>query len=273
MPELPEVETVVRDLKRSIVGRVVADVVFLHAGLLKNGSIKDFDNKIVGKSVAGIRRRGKLIIVEFGSDLFLLIHLKMTGQLVLNQETALSSTRAIITFKKGDKLYYNDFRKFGFWEIVDAGGLRVMLEERFRFGPEPLSKDFSTTYFISRLAKTRRVIKQVLLDQTVVAGIGNIYADESLFRARVNPGKIASSVTPAEAKRLHEAIGEVLREAIKRKGSSSRNYVRVAGTEGSFQKFHRVYRKTGQPCPVCKTPIERIVLGGRGTHFCPRCQK
>lgn len=271
MPELPEVENVVRELRRKIKNKVIADVAVRFSGVVF--PVKSFAKELKGKKIAGVSRRGKLIIIELSGNKFLLVHLKMTGQLVFNQKEATKHTHVVIKFKDKTELHYNDIRKFGFLSIVDGTGLKKVLEERFNFGPEPLEATFNLKDFGAKLKKRSAAIKTLLLNQTILAGVGNIYADESLFRAKIRPTRRASSLKPGEVKLLHLKIKEVLKQAIDAGGSSAKNYVKTSGKKGSFQKLFQVYSRTGKPCYVCGTLVERLVLGSRSTHFCKVCQK
>ncbi|OGE84985.1 MAG: DNA-formamidopyrimidine glycosylase [Candidatus Doudnabacteria bacterium RIFCSPHIGHO2_02_FULL_46_11] len=271
MPELPEVETVVRELGRKLKGRSINDVRVLYPGVIEFPSVKEFVKRLKNKKIKDVARRGKLIIINLHGGDYLLVHLKMTGQLVFNQEPH-KHTRVIFKIGK-DSLNYNDLRKFGFLLLTDEKGLDEILNQRFRFGPEPLMKEFTFDYLYEKIRGRSTPIKSLLLDQRILAGIGNIYADEALFLAKIRPLRKARSLNRAEVKSLHRAIKKVLALAVKHGGSSSRNYVRTNGAEGTFHKLHNVYQRHGLPCKVCGRPLQRIVLGGRGTHYCLKCQK
>lgn len=271
MPELPEVENIVRELRRKIKNKILRDIVVRFPGIIF--PVRTFASELRGRKVADVTRRGKLIIVELSGGKYLLVHLKMTGQLIFNQSLATKHTHVIFKFKDRTELHYNDIRKFGFLSVVNEKGLKKIIEERFNFGPEPLENTFSLEEFSAKLRKRNAPIKTLLLNQTILAGVGNIYADESLFRSGIRPTRKASSLQPTEVKELHYKIKEVLKQAIDAGGSSAKNYVRTSGKKGTFQELFNVYSRTGNPCYVCGAPIERLVLGSRSTHFCKVCQK
>jgi formamidopyrimidine-DNA glycosylase len=286
MPELPEVETIRRGLEPHVVGKVFAQV-----SLSTPKQFIGNPSTLVGVGVTAAKRRGKLLIFELSDGRFLTIHLKMTGQLLWKgsegeavmgghpSETYISSlpnkhTRMVFSFSDGSILYFNDLRKFGFAELM---GLDEFRANRFleRLGPEPLESNFSATYLQERLTKSKSAhIKSFLLDQAHIAGIGNIYADESLFRSGIHPERRAGSLTPDEVLLLTEAIRETLQLALHHGGSSEKDYVNAIGEKGTYLKVANVYRKTGMPCPRCPGhEIKRIKIGGRSTHFCSNCQK
>jgi len=271
VPELPEVETVVRELRPIIVGRRIASVRVGKRRLRKRWSAA-WGAQIQGRRIEFARRRGKWIVFDLTGDCSLVFHLGMTGRLTVHpsEEALAPHTHIRINVEKGEELRFNDVRRFGSAAYyADA----VALEQSFqqsRLGPEPF--ELNPRYWRQRLAASRRCIKAVLLDQTVVAGIGNIYADESLFEAGLHPARLASELGKAEADRLRMAVSKVLRRAIERRGSSIRNYVGGSGLKGRYQDEFRVYGRPGQACPRCHAPIERIRLAGRSTHYCPECQ-
>ena len=272
MPELPEVETVVRELRPQLVGRRITALEVSRHRLRRPWSA-DWLPQLIGRRITAVRRRGKWIILELADDQHFVLHLGMTGQLRLHPalEQLAAHTHLIARLDGGRKqLRFRDVRRFGcaLWF-----GSRKLLEEFFkeaRLGPEPFAVD--SRYWRQQLARTKRCLKAVLLDQRVLAGIGNIYADEALFQARIHPAKLAKDSSGAESARLRQAVTQVLNRAIARRGSSIRDYVDGSGRQGEYQKEFRVYGRAGQPCPRCRGPIERIRLAGRSTYFCPRCQ-
>lgn len=272
MPELPEVETVVRDLRPHLVGRRLARVRVSRKALRRKWS-PAWSRQIQGRIVANIDRRGKWILLDLGAP-WLVVHLGMTGQFtVVNaRQRPQPHTHLIFTLDDGQvELRFRDIRRFGSVRLFQDRGL---VEDFFiagGLGPEPWQAD--AEYWRDCLKHTRRCLKAVLLDQRVIAGVGNIYADESLFEARLFPGLLGKELTPTKRETLRQAIVMVLERAIARRGSSIRDYVGGDGARGNYQDEFRVYGQTGQPCPRCRTPIQRIVLAGRSTHFCPRCQK
>jgi formamidopyrimidine-DNA glycosylase len=262
MPELPEVETVVRTLRPLIVGRRILNAEFRQLRVLR-GSPNETSEALAGRKVTGIDRYGKFIAIRLDRG-YLVVHLGMTGKLLVNAAPT-KWTHAVFTLDKG-VMHFDDQRQFG---RVEYG---VELPERVgALGPEPL--EVSLADFTKAVKERRSPIKAVLLNQAVVRGVGNIYADEALFRAGVRPVRAAASLSPLRVRRIYDAMREVLAEAIESRGSSVSNYVDADGRKGSFQLAHRVYRRTGEPCVNCGTAIQRIVVAQRGTHFCAKCQK
>jgi formamidopyrimidine-DNA glycosylase len=263
MPELPEVETVVRSLAPGLKGRRILAAEFRCLRVLR-GSPDRAAREIAGRRVTGIRRRGKNILIDLDGGFCFAVHLGMTGKLLLNGAPG-KHTHAILTLDRG-VLLYDDSRQFGRLEV--CAGLPARLE---KLGPEPL--EISSDEFFARLRKRKTRLKALLLDQTFLRGVGNIYADEALFRARIHPLAAGARLSKERAARLHSAIAEVLTEAIENRGSSVSDYVDADGRAGSFQDRHRVYLRTGEPCLVCGAHIRRILVAQRGTHYCPRCQR
>jgi formamidopyrimidine-DNA glycosylase len=273
VPELPEVETVVRDLRSLLVGRRIASVEASDQPLRKSWSA-EWGPLLSGRQIQELHRRGKWIDIALDRDLHLVFHLGMTGQLVVKsaKEPREPHTHLVFALDRGStQLRFRDIRRFGSGTLFQSPAEVRQFFEEAGLGPEPFELD--PTYWRERLGSTERSLKAVLLDQRVVAGVGNIYADETLFSARLHPARLGKDLTPAEADRLRRAIAEVLTEAIEKRGSSIRNYVGGSGLQGEYQNEFRVYGRTGEPCPRCGTLIESIRLAGRATHFCPSCQK
>jgi formamidopyrimidine-DNA glycosylase len=271
VPELPEVETIVRTLEPGIRGRVVAGTELLFKPLLRRAGPEALD-ALAGRRVLGARRRGKMAVIELEGGLALVFHLKMTGRLVLasRDEPIDKHTRLILRFREGrNELRFVDVRKFGFLACVEGAGADSC-PEIAALGPEPL--EITLADFARAIEGRKGRIKSLLLDQRFIAGIGNIYADEILFDARIHPLTRALFLNKEDVGRLWNSIRRILTRALKAKGSTLRDYVDAEGRAGSFQRLHRVYDRAGEPCSRCGRPIERIVVGGRGTHFCPRCQ-
>lgn len=280
MPELPEVETIKRGLEKKLVGLTIKSV-----SILTPKSFQGDQDKITSKKIIGITRRAKILVIEF-EDNYLLVHLKMTGQLIYKKfpisnnqlpkknnrydvgELPNKYTRVIIEFNNKDKLYFNDLRKFGWMKIVKN-------LDSLSLGPEPLEKEFTFGYFKKMLKKSRRAIKIIIMDQQNLSGVGNIYATEALFYATIYPGKPANTLTDAEILRLRKSIIKVLKMGIANLGSSSKDeaFRDIEGKKGSMQKHFVVYEREGLNCLGCKGKIKKIKLGGRGTYFCPNCQK
>jgi formamidopyrimidine-DNA glycosylase len=271
VPELPEVETVVRDLRVPLVGRTFRRVAVSEKALRRRWS-PAWARQLTGRTVRAIERRGKWILIDLGGP-WLVVHLGMSGQFTVAPADAPRASHTHVVFKldDGNELRFRDIRRFGSVSFVLSRAELDGFLEDCCLGPEPF--DLDARAWRERLAGTRRNLKAILLDQTVVAGVGNIYADESLFEARLDPRLPGAELTPAQADRLRRAIPKVLNRAIERRGSSIRNYVGGSGLKGGYQDEFRVYGRTGRPCPRCGTPVERIRLAGRSTHFCPRCQK
>lgn len=286
MPELPEVETVRRGLSELIIGRVVIAE--------EHDTVKGFPNAVadvgeflLGASIKEVRRRAKVLIIDLSTGYSLLIHLKMTGQLVfvgdsrfgaghpndsLINELPDKSTRVTLTFKDGSKLFFNDQRKFGWVKLLPTIEI-PNIDFMKKVGPEPLEADFTAEQFAERFTRrARTTIKAALLDQSVIAGVGNIYADEALWGAKIHPRRLVSSITAGEFKALYEELRTVMNLAIDKGGSSNHTYVNAEGKKGSYMDFARAFRREGLPCPRCGTTIEKLRVAGRGTHICPFCQ-
>jgi formamidopyrimidine-DNA glycosylase len=271
VPELPEVETVVRDLRGPLVGRRLRAVQVSRKRLRRRWSAA-WAGLLVGRTIGAVERRGKWILIDLGGP-WLLVHLGMTGQLRVTgaDEPRLPHTHVVFALDDGrTELRFRDARRFGSVSYFASRDELDAFLDAAHLGPEPF--DLDPASWRRRLAGTARCLKAVLLDQTVVAGVGNIYADEVLFRARLHPARPAGDLTPRQADALRRAIPAVLHRAIACRGSTIRDYVGGCGLRGGYQEEFRVYQRTGQPCPRCGTPIERVVLAGRSTHFCPACQ-
>lgn len=290
MPELPEVETVRIGLKKLVVGQQVVDVVYDWPKSFPNTKA-DVDAFLIGATITSIARRGKALILALDTEYSLVIHLKMTGQLVFRGQSEKdrfgaghpsdsligrlpdNSTRVIFTFKAGDKLFFNDQRKFGWVRLLPS--IEVENIDFFRkMGPEPLASDFTASDFITRLERRKNsCIKAVLLDQTVIAGVGNIYADESLFAAKIHPKALVKDIPKTKKTLLLKELQDVLRLSIEKGGSTDRNYVNAEGKKGSYINFAQVFRREGLSCGRCGSIIEKHKIAGRGTHICPSCQR
>jgi formamidopyrimidine-DNA glycosylase len=275
MPELPEVEHVVRALRRSVTGRRVLAAELKLARLAGGLSPRVFARRLRGAVIQRIRRRGKYILIELDSGRVLAVHLRMTGKFVaLPVEAQLPKhAHAIFYLDDNRRLVFCDQRQFGKLLLVDAADLEGLDQIR-SLAPEPLGKQFTLEYLRETLARSRRGIKQLLLDQTKVLGLGNIYASEALFLARINPLTPALQLGKQRAERLHEAIRTTLRAAIAG-GSTLRIDLDEDGSSyiGSSERFWRVYERDGEPCVTCGMKIRRVVQGGRSTYYCPRCQR
>ena len=270
MPELPEVETIVRGLRPHVVGRTIEALRYTWPRTLHTPDAPIFAARVAGQRVQAVRRRGKYVVLELSSDT-LLIHLRMTGRLYVMPADVRAEAdrwlRVAFALDDGRELRFSDVRKFGRCYLLDDPA-RIL----GRLGPEPLGPRFTVAVFRRQLAGRRRKLKPALLDQRVVAGVGNIYADEALFFARLHPLRRVDTLSAAETERLHKALQHVLLQGLAREGASVDWYRKADGTRGSAQEALAVYGRAGQPCPRCGHPVERIVVAQRGTHFCPRCQ-
>ena len=274
MPELPEVETVRKTLEQLVVGKEIEKVTVLWPRIIKHPvEHEQFSDALKGQVIEQIGRRGKFLLFYL-TDLVLVSHLRMEGKYgVFPSGGELDKhTHVLFTFTDQTELRYKDVRKFGTMHLFRKGEEFERLPLS-KLGPEPLSEEFHWLFLKEALGKTGRSIKAVLLDQTVVVGVGNIYVDESLYRAGIHPERIASSLCDEECQRLVKEVKETLQEAIEQGGSTIRSYVNSQGQIGMFQQQLFVYSQTGKPCKNCGTPIEKMKVAGRGTHICPVCQK
>ena len=269
MPELPEVETIRRELGPLLVGRTITGVTVGWEGCVDRPSIPAFCEQVVGRRIEAVGRRGKFLVIQLSGGRALLVHLRMTGSLLVSEPGAPWETHARLAFglDDGREMRFVTVRKFARLYLVEEPD-----EVVGDLGPEPLEEGFDQEAFCQLFQNRRGRIKPLLLDQRFLAGLGNIYVDEALFRARVHPRRLANSLAREELGRLYHEIRGVLQEAIADRGTSRSDYVRPDGSEGSHQDRLLVSGKAGEPCPRCGTEIERIVVGGRGTFFCPRCQ-
>ena len=289
MPELPEVETVRRGLKELIAGRTIKTAKEIDSPKSFPNSPSEVKEFLIGAKIVAVRRRAKVLLIDLSSDYTLVIHLKMTGQLVFRDEGVAfgaghpndsligdlpdRSTRVEIIFTDGSRLFFNDQRKFGWMKLFPS--LEVPnIDFMKKVGPEPLEDDFTAKMLFERLQRRKNTtIKAAILDQTVLAGVGNIYADEGLWGAKIHPATRVKDVSKNQIYELWREIREVMTLAIEKGGSTDRNYVDAEGKRGSYMDFARAFRRDGQPCP--RHPdvlIEKIRVAGRGTHICPVCQ-
>lgn len=288
MPELPEVETVRKGLANLIVGKKIASVWHDWPRSFPN-SKQDVKEFLVGAKILEIKRRAKVLLIELDSKYSLVIHLKMTGQMVyradevrfgaghpsdsLVGELPDKSTRVVFDFVDGSKLFFNDQRKFGWVKLyptIEVPNIEFMK----KVGPEPLGADFTSEKFKNRIKRRlNTTIKAALLDQSVIAGVGNIYADESLWGAKIHPATLVKNISDSKSNTLFTELRYVLELAIEKGGSTDKNYVNAEGRRGSYMDFARVFRREKLPCPRCGTTIEKSRVASRGTHICPECQK
>ncbi len=291
MPELPEVETTVRELKKKVLGRTFIDVWTDFKKIIKKPTdFEKFKKEIKGRKIEKIRRRGKNILIDLSGGRTLLIHQKLTGHLLLGkwrrkkgewiavtpgplkEDPMNRFLHLVLWLDNGQMLSLSDLRKFAKVELWESEELEKSKEIK-ELGPEPLEKSFTFNKFKEILKNKKGKIKQVLMDQSVIAGIGNIYSDEILWEAKIHPFKDVSKLTEVELKRIHQAMQNILKKAIAVKGESISDFRRISGQKGGFDPLRKVYRREGKKCPRCGAIIKRAKIGGRSAHFCPKCQK
>jgi len=275
MPELPEVQTIVNDLKKALPGKKIVSFESGFEKAIKGISLSLFKKNVVGKKITGIERTGKNILIYLDDNETILVHLKMTGQLI-SQDTkpkiqdANKHLHHCFILDKGSLCFY-DIRKFGTLSLIETS----QLKDKFsKLGTDPLSKEFSLEKLKGLLKKApNKPVKALLMEQGLISGIGNIYASEILFDAKIDPRKKSSSLKNKEVEKLLESIKKILKKAILMRGTSVSDYRDASGKKGSFQDVLKVYKKDGQKCPTCDTIIEKSIIGQRSTFFCPKCQK
>lgn len=269
MPELPEVETIVRDLRNGLAGDEIRKVRFLNDSVWRNGRPKA--RALTGRRIVDIERKGKHILIHLSGGRTLVVHLKMTGRLTYESRRSPVTKHTHLALILGDgEIRFNDVRRFGYLDLVKSSELE-QIDYLSRLGPDPLT--ISEEEFSGIVRGRKRMIKALLLDQNVISGLGNIYSDEALFAAGIHPARVSSRIGRERLGRLHGAIGDILRAAIVARGSSVDDYVDGSGKPGFFQTFLKVYGRNGRPCVNCGRPIKRRTIGGRSAHFCPRCQR
>ena len=270
MPEMPEVETIKNELLPHIIGRQITGVTLLWGRILRQPHLDEFRSRIIWRRITGTSRRGKYLILNLDSSDQLILHLKMSGSLLIKLESVKSDdkyTRAVFHLDNETAIHFRDPRKFGvIWLVKDEE------EVVGELGPEPLESDFTPQILAERLNKRTTLIKALLCDQNFIAGMGNMYADEALFLSKIHPLKMGGNLSPKEISRLHHAIREVLKTAIDNKGASIADYYRPSGELGAAHFEFKVAHRRGENCPTCGTPIQRIAVRSRGTYFCPKCQ-
>lgn len=274
LPELPEVETIRRSLRSKLIGQTITSVQLHLPKIVKMPSPEAFIETIAGKEIQDLDRRGKYLLVRLNDGLVLVFHLRMTGQLLYcpAADPMAKHTHAIFELPNGYHLRFVDMRQFGTLYLVKEEDF-ALIKGLWTLGPEPLGADFTPESFRKSISKRKGNLKQVLLNQSFVAGIGNIYADEILFASGLHPERPAHTLSEEEQERLYHSIRKVIQAAIDHRGTSFRNYVDGQGVAGGHQLYLQVYRKTGKPCQSCGEYIQRKRVAGRSSHFCPRCQK
>jgi len=287
MPELPEVETIRQDLQAKIINQTIIKIEVRQTRIIRN-SLKKFQTTLTKAKFSKVERIGKLLMFKISPGTnWLLIHLKMTGQLIYKNKKDIIAgghsfsannfklphkhTHVIFEFKNGAKLFFNDLRQFGYMRIISASDKKKFIKANF--GIEPLTDEFTLGNFKNIFKNRKTSIKAVLLNQKLITGLGNIYVDESCFAAGIRPNRIVKSLTDAEIVKLYSAINKIIKQAIKYRGTTFNNYVDTSGQTGNFSKHLQVYGRQGQPCQYCGHIIQKIKLAGRGTHFCSQCQK
>jgi formamidopyrimidine-DNA glycosylase len=268
MPELPEVETIKNELAPWVVGQSFTKVTIPDARLVCGCSAREVRRGLIGQKIESLGRRGKYLIFHLWNGRSLIIHLRMTGSLLLSPREVGRYARAVFHLSNGCSFVFNDRRRLGVMWLVDDAHTVVG-----KLGPEPLDKSFTAGVLEERLSRHHIPIKAALLDQCIVAGVGNMYADEALFAARIHPLRKADDLSPHEVQTLHNCIRKILRAAIGSKGASVDTYVRPEGELGTAHFDFNVAHKGGKPCPICGCTIERVPVQNRGTYFCPRCQR
>ena len=273
MPELPEVETIVKGLSELITGNVINNIIIREPKIIAFPDAKDFKKSLCGKTIKAINRRGKYILIRIEDDKTLVIHLRMTGKLLVKPHELQYDTHTHIIFELSNKMdiRFHNVRKFGRMYLIEngayqnAGGLA-------KLGPEPLSNKFTLDKFKGLFKSRSANIKSLLLNQSFIAGMGNIYTDEALFIAGISHDRNADTLTDSEKEKLYRSIRKVLKNGIKYGGTSFSDYLNAIGEKGDFQKELKVYQQTGEKCPECGETIEKKRVAGRGTHYCPNCQ-
>ena len=289
MPELPEVETIVRDLRKEVLHRTFIDIWTDTSNMIKRDTFEGFKKKLINKEIIGVRRRAKNILIDLSDNYVLLIHQKIAGHLLFGKwklekgkwisekagplltDPINNYIHIVMLLNNGTQIVISDARKFAKVELWKKDELEAS-EDFLEIGPEPLDNNFSFTEFAKLFEKKKGKIKQVLMDQSFIAGIGNIYASEILFDSKIHPEEEIKNLKEEDLKRIYKATREILKKAIELKGDSFSDFRTLYGEKGEAQGLNKVYQKDGQPCPRCGEKIKRITQGGRGTFFCPKCQ-
>lgn len=272
MPELPEVETVRRGLEGLIVGKKIVSVDVRVSKMVKT-DLDTFKMNLPAQTICAMRRRGKYLIFDLGAQV-LISHLRMEGKYLLFPDEVPNNKHfhAFFTLNDDSTLVYQDVRKFGTFELLEKSAEEAYFVKK-KIGPEPTEEDFKLAPFERAVLSSHKPIKPLLLEQKLVAGLGNIYVDEVLWAAKVYPERLADSLKKAEIKRLHDETIRILQLGISKGGSTIRTYRNALGEDGTMQEYLQVYGRTGEPCPRCGTEIQKVKVGGRGSHYCPKCQK
>lgn len=289
MPELPEVETIKNDLDKKVTGKVITDFCLLSPNTLKEITLTKFKKLVIGKKILRVKRRAKTIIMKIEGEHSIIFHMMMTGHLLVipsaektdksgdwqNKKGTLKDPfnqyiRAIFTVNSNTLIAFSDIRKFGFIKILKLDEVRALEE---KYGPEPLSAFFDKKYLQKKFSEKKTSVKKALMDQSLIGGIGNIYADEILFKSKIHPEKITTKITENEITDIVKNTKTILKKAIKLRGTSTSDFRDTDGKKGRYKDMLKAYGKTNTPCETCGTAIKKIVVGGRGTHYCPKCQR
>jgi formamidopyrimidine-DNA glycosylase len=267
MPELPEVETVKNQLVAHVIGRTIREIELQWAGMVRETPVPEFLSQTKGQKIMAITRHGKYMLFHLSNHLYLVVHLKMTGSLLLGNGETPKYTRATIHLNNGQNIYFRDPRKFGVLKMIKS-----IDEVQSKLGPEPFDADFTEKVFAGRIKGKTAPIKALLLDQAFIAGVGNMYADEALFAAKIHPERVSGNLSKNELQRLYHAIRDVLAKGIERGGASVVTYFHPDGSQGTAHTHFNVAHAQVKNCRECGTAIARLVVRGRGTYYCPKCQ-
>jgi formamidopyrimidine-DNA glycosylase len=272
MPELPEVETIRLSLETKLTGRTISGAAALYPKMVEGQAAESLTKQLEGRKIVGLERRGKYLLFNLSGDLVLALHLRMTGQLTVEREATpvAPATYFRLMLDNGMEMRFRDQRKFGKVFTYPADAVPPAIG---KLGPEPLASEFTAQVLKQRFSRHQLAVKKALLNQEIVAGIGNIYADEALFMAGIHPARTVDSLDDCELEALRDSIRRVLRAGIEHRGTTRRDYRDAEGNPGSYQDKLQVYGRKGLPCPRCGVPVAKMNFGGRGTHFCPMCQK
>lgn len=273
MPELPEVETVRKTLQRLVNGKTIRDVDVFYDKIVRNVTVEEFRNKLTDQTIQNFKRYGKHLLIEF-EDFYLISHLRMEGKYFIKHTDSPKDKHEhiIFYFTDGETLRYHDTRKFGTMDIIPKEELYTN-SPLTKLGFEPFEPEMTTTYLYNKLKHKSIAIKSALLDQTIIVGLGNIYVDETLFRSKLHPETKSNRITKKDTEKIIESSKQVLQKAVDLGGTTIRSYTSSLGVTGRFQNELQVHMNEGEPCPICTTTIEKIKVNGRGTYYCPSCQK
>jgi formamidopyrimidine-DNA glycosylase len=274
MPEMPEIETIRRTLLPKVTGRRIENIDISLPRLIKYPELLAFKAMLLNRTITGLKRQGKYLLFQLDNSLVMVVHLRMTGQLYYQEQESerKAHTHLVLSFENGSLLLYTDIRTFGAFYLLPAAEM-TRISGLSLLGPEPLSPEFTLAYFEEIISGRKGKIKSLILNQNLIGGIGNIYADEALFLAGVDPERQGNNLNASEAELLYKAINKVIQDGIDHGGTTFRDYIDGEGNKGSHQNYLNVYGRYKEPCPNCQTPINRKKVAGRSSHYCPACQK